>query len=467
MSSRALDVLLASKDRSLLRHLSFLLTEFGYKVTACADFDAALQALQATTFDFFLVEDAALSDNFQQIAQLKQSEDAKHLHVLLFCEDDEEIDIVAAFESGVDDFLRKPVSAGEVLARLRAAARYCEFERRFRQQRWEDSVTGLWSRQAFTDRLDAELKKSGKARNLALVLVDMDLFGRVNNLYGHDAGNAVLREVGAVLQENCLPGQFVARLHDDCFAVLLPDHSIDKAAKLAEKLRGAIDSLEFATVAPNLSVTASLGVVACHAEHDTPDNALQRGRQAVDDAKQSGRNCAVCYGQFDEERRVWKQTIASGNPFECCVARDVMTPFSLLLRGTDTIAFAEALFAQTQLEVLPVLDIHARFIGLVERERIRESIKGKNRSAQSIEILMTKGVPTLADDAPFEMVIEQFIRDDQSQLVVTKHQRPLGYIARERFLALVKPVEAEWFTADGGFSMGTDYLVVPDLVEVE
>lgn len=467
MSSRALDVLLASKDRSWLRQLSFLLGEFGYKVTACADIDAALQALEASEFDFFLIEDTALAGNFQPIAQLKQSNKHRHLHVLLFCEDDENVDVVAAFENGIDDFLRKPVSIGEVLARLRAGARYCEFERRFRQQRWEDEVTGLWSKQAFVDRLGLEMKKSGKARNLAVVMLDLDFFRRVNSEYGHDAGDRALREVAGVVQEHCLPGQFVSRLEEDCFAMLLPDHSLDKAAKLAEKLRNSLLGLELNEFDPSLRLSASLGVVACQTDHDTPENVLARGRQAVNDAKQSGRNCSACYGQYDDDRKGWKQTIANGNPFESCVARDVMTPFSLLLRGTDTIAFAEALFAQTQLDVLPVLDIHARFVGLVERENVRESIKGKNRSAQAVESIMTKGVPTLADDTTFETVIEQFIREDQSLLVVTKGPRPCGYIARERFLALVKPVEAELFTAEGGYSTGTDYLVVPDLVEVE
>ncbi|HTN74654.1 MAG TPA: diguanylate cyclase [Pirellulaceae bacterium] len=467
MSSRALDILLASKDRSLLRHLSCLLTEFGYKVVACADFDAAQQALAAASFDFLLVEDTTLSDNFQQIAQMKQASEAKHLHVMLFSDDHDNIDVVAAFENGIDDFLRKPISAGEVLARLRAGARYCEFERRFRQQRWEDPVTGLWSKQAIIDRLGVELKKSGKGRNLAVVMLDLDLFARVNALYGQATGDTVLREVANVLQEHGLPGQFVARLDDDCFAIMLPDHSVEKAMKFGEKLRSAVLNLELAEIAPTLRLTASVGVAGAYAEQETPENLLDRGRQAVDDAKQSGRNCAACYGQFDEERRLWKQTISSGNPFESCIARDVMTPFSLVLRGTDTIAFADALFAQTHLDVLPVLDIHARFVGIVEREKVRESAKSKNRAAQPVDQVTTKGIPTLSDQTKFELVIEQFIHDDQSLLVVTKGQRPLGFIARERFLALVKPVEAEFFTAEGGYSSGTDYLVVPDLVEVE
>lgn len=466
MSARAIEVLLAAKDRSLLRQLSYVLQEFGYRVVACADLDTALSAVTTVAFDFFIVDEATLGRDFRRLAETRDAL-SRHVHIFLLCQEPSGISVLDAVESGVNDFLAKPISVGEILSRLRAAARYGEFDRRWVEQQWEDPLTGLWSQQAFTDRLERELKLFNRARKLGMVLLDLDLFRRVNLCGGEEAGNHVLRTVGALLKQNCAPGQFVARLEEDCFAVLLPDHSIEKASKWAERVRQAVSELSSDDLHIDFPLTASIGVAACVADTDSPDDALRRVRRALEDAKCSGGDCLICFGEHDEERRAWTKLLESGNPFHTSTARDVMTPLPMVIRSSDSIAHAIAILEQTQLTWLPVLDSSGSLLGVINAQRLTEVSGNSQRAGMLVEQLELDPVSHLPEQTAFQAVMERFLGDDETLILVTKGTRPQGYIARDRFLSLVNPVDRETFAATAEFSSSAAYLVVEDQVEVE
>lgn len=461
--SRPLHVLLVAQDRTLLRHGALVLQEFGLGVTACASLERVPTALATGTIDFVIADDTTLVDDLPVIRQWKAASGQPHLHVFLLRDDRSEVDIEDAFQAGVDDFLRKPISAGEWLARLRAAARFTEFERRYGQQGWTDAATGLASRQAMVDRLQAEWKSLARGRKLALVTLEIDFFERWERKHGELASQPLLRAIAAVIEEQGVAGQFAVRSEGSQFMVLLPEHSLDKAAKVAERIRTSLGKLEVPASSDRL--TASVGVAVALAEQDTPEAFLARAQQALEDAQHSGGDCVATHGQFEDERRKWSQQVSSGNPFASCIARDVMTPFAIELNATDTLDYAAALLAQMQLEALPVVDFHSRFVGIVESQRLREALASATRSAQPVEPLMTRDIPKLLEHTTFAEVIEHFVQDDQPLLVVTsKDGGPRGYIERDRFLSLVKPLHANHYRTDE-YASGTEYLVVPDLVE--
>jgi diguanylate cyclase (GGDEF)-like protein len=466
MSAHAIEVLLAANDRSLLRQLSYVLQEFGYRVVACADLETALSAMASVPFDFFILDDATLGRDFRRLAETRHAI-TRHVHVFLLCQEASGVNVLDAVEAGVDDFLAKPVSVGEILSRLRAAARYVEFDRRWVVQQWEDPLTGLWSQQAFSDRLQRELKLFTRTRKLGMVLLDLDLFRRVNACGGLEAGNHVLRTVGTLLKQNCAPGQFVARLEEDCFAVLLPDHSIEKASKWAERMRQAVAELPSEELRIDFPLTASLGVAACVAETDSPEDALRRARRALEDAKCSGGDCLICYGEHDEERRAWTKLLESGNPFNTSTARDVMTPLPVAIYSSDSVAHAVALVEQTQLTWLPVLDSSGSLLGVLSAQRLTEVNGNSQRAGMLVEQLELEPVSHLPEATAFQAVMERFLGDDETLLLVTKGTRPQGYIARDRFLSLVNPVDRETFAARSAASASASYLVVEDQIEVE
>lgn len=464
MSSN-LRVLVVSTDRSLLRQTAFLLDEFGYEPVCYADVALALASRNAGDCDFLIVDHDALGGDYARIEFAKRRRDRDHLQVYLLYRDIEDLDVDRAVESGVDDFLRKPLSSGEVLARLRAGARHCEFQRRNGRQQWHDPLTGLATQTALMEHLRRRLAQGGRARQATLAIVALDLFDNLAATYGRDLGNEVLCTVARVIEDACPAGQVVAHFQHGRFAVLLADHSVEKGAKWAEQLRQSIFELELPKLDPECRVTASVGLAAGD-DVSTADELVQRAEAALNDALCSGRNRLACYGEFDAERRDWDDLIQNGNPFHTTLARDVMTPFTLTLRDDDALASAADVFEQTKLEWLPVVDRHGRFAGVVERRELTDCRAESNEAATPIGEV-AQGVRQLPDSAAFGAVMDCFVRHEESVVVIVCNGRPEGFVAREQFLALVRRVSADMFAWPGGeFTSGTECLVVPDVVAV-
>lgn len=461
-----LRVLVVSTDRSLLRQTAFLLSEFGYQPVCYADVAVALRARNSNDCHFLIVDYDSLDGQYEQIEYAKHRRDTQHLQVYLLCGDLAEVDVELAIESGVDDFLRKPLSNGEILARLRAGARYAEFQRRNCRQQWHDPLTGLASRTALLEHLEKQNSLRGRARSVTLAVLELDLFDNVAVVFGNDIGNEVLCTVATLIADACSAGQIAAHLSGGRFAVLLPDHSLEKACKWAEQIRQAIGELEFAVLDPVSRLTASVGLAA-NEEQTAPGELFNRAEAALAEAHCSGRNCLACYGEFEEERQAWHDSLHNGNPFRSTLARDVMTPFTVTLSAEDPMASAASMFAQTRLDWLPVVGPGGEWLGMLERRTLADWDTDSDEAATPIRNATSGTVAQLPDSATFNAVMDAFVRHDEPVVVITCEDRPQGFIAREQFLALVRPVSAEMFAhQDDDFSQRTDYLVVPDVVPV-
>jgi diguanylate cyclase (GGDEF)-like protein len=300
-----------------------------------------------------------------------------------------------------------------------------------------------------------------------LLAIGIDGFEGVADYYAAAGAARVVREAGRAIEDACGSGAFAAVLAPGRFGVLLTDAPLEKAQQLAENVRLALAALAVGEHAGELELTASVGIAAAD-PHDADAAALvARAELALADAQRSGGDACVVAAQFEEERRQWLEKIRSGYELECSIARDVMTPLTVSLRSSDTIACAAALFAQTGLDVLPVFDAGGKLLGIVESESMRTAVEENRRGGQPLEPIVERDAALIADTTPFPAVIDQFIQYDRSLLVVTHHSRPVGYIARERFLSLVKPIQPALFAATASPAVGSEYLLVPDLVELD
>ena len=150
---------------------------------------------------------------------------------------------------------------------------------------YTDMLCGLPNRRAFEDRA-ARLRDISDAKPLAVLMVDLDGFKRVNDSEGHDAGDRVLALMARAIARSLREGDFVARFGGDEFAALLPRTSTAKAESLAERLRAEVEN-----AGGDISVTASVGVAALE---DDVRRALLRADVALYEAKNAGRNLVRC-----------------------------------------------------------------------------------------------------------------------------------------------------------------------------
>ena len=158
-----------------------------------------------------------------------------------------------------------------------------------------DGLTSVYSRQQFDKRIRVELKRHQRyAKSLSLIMLDLDFFKRLNDTYGHVAGDNVLKKVGSLLDETLRETDFPARFGGEEFVVILPETNEEQAWLLAERLRKRISRTSFSHEDNTFNVTASLGVASIKPGPLTPgDMLVQQADEALYRAKSSGRNM-VC-----------------------------------------------------------------------------------------------------------------------------------------------------------------------------
>lgn len=159
-----------------------------------------------------------------------------------------------------------------------------------RQKALIDPLTGLPNRAAWSERLEHEVAQWQQHGNsLLLAMLDLDHFKRINDNYGHLAGDRVLKLIASVLRKRLRGGDFIARFGGEEFVLLVPNTSLAAGAKLAEALRLAIEACPFHFKGEPVTVTVSIGLTAFKpGEHS--DLVLKRADQALYRAKNSGRN---------------------------------------------------------------------------------------------------------------------------------------------------------------------------------
>jgi len=194
-----------------------------------------------------------------------------------------------ALDSGADDFISKPPVADELYARLRAAERFGAMQRELVRLASVDALTELHNRRVFFELAEEARTRCGESGALTAVMLDIDHFKRINDLYGHDVGDQAIAAVARAAQ---IEGAISGRLGGEEFAMLLEGQTLSQAARLAEQLRGRIAALRFDTANGPMTLTCSFGVSE-RKPGDSIDDLLKRADVALYAAKTSGRNRVV------------------------------------------------------------------------------------------------------------------------------------------------------------------------------
>ena len=182
-----------------------------------------------------------------------------------------------------------------------------ELEAHLRQLAATDPLTGLANRTRFFSKSVAEIRRAQRhGHPLAVVMLDIDHFKRINDTDGHEAGDAALKAFADLCRVVVRNQDLVARVGGEEFALLLPETEAEGALELANRLREAVAGLR--TGANNRSMTVSLGVSEWRSQETTVEAALNRADKALYEAKQSGRNQAKVYAPVSAGNPDWIET---------------------------------------------------------------------------------------------------------------------------------------------------------------
>ena len=231
--------------------------------------------------------------------KIRQQLPEPHIYVLLVTARGETDDLVQGMGAGADDYIVKPFNSQELRARLRAGCRIIELQsalisarEALRHQATHDPLTGAWNRAAIMDALRKELARASReGRSVAVVMADIDHFKRVNDTYGHRAGDAVLREVVRRMRASVRPYDDIGRYGGEEFMIVLGGTSTADAAAVAERVRAGIAEDPINTFEATIPVTISFGVASTDEGDATDvDSLIQSADMALYRAKEDGRN---------------------------------------------------------------------------------------------------------------------------------------------------------------------------------
>ena len=235
---------------------------------------------------------------------MRSGEPTRHLPILAIVDPDDRARAVRALELGAHDIIARPVDEEELIARARTLMRrkrYMDALRSRLDQSLElaitDQLTGLYNRRFLFAQLGPLVQRAQCGGDpVSVMIVDIDHFKRVNDTYGHDVGDAVLREFAARLASNVRPSDY--RLPHRRRRIRRHHAAHDRRRRLPRRRAPAPPHLRCAfhdarASAEPLDVTVSIGVACTEGPDDTADTLLKRADEALYEAKRAGRNRVI------------------------------------------------------------------------------------------------------------------------------------------------------------------------------
>ena len=296
-------ILIIDDRRSTAERLQTMLSSQHKVEIECNPGEAVFHAAEGN-FDLLIVSLALESyDALRLCSQLRSLERTRNVPVLAICDSEDNARMIRGLEIGVNDYLMRPIDANELHARARTQIRKKRYADRLRdnvQQSIEmaitDGLTGLYNRRYMESHLGSLLEQAGaRGKPLTIMVLDIDFFKSINDTYGHDAGDDVLREFATRIRKSIRGIDLACRLGGEEFVIVMPETDMAVATIVAERLRRRIASEPFiiAQGAKAIDVTISIGIATLDTADDTASTILKRADQALYRAKRDGRNRVV------------------------------------------------------------------------------------------------------------------------------------------------------------------------------
>ncbi len=283
--------ILVVDDRKENIHMLIGLLGNDYNVMAAKSGKAALEIVNEEEVDLILLDIMMPEmDGYQTCEVLKSQTDTKDIPILFITAKTDEESIEKAYDVGGIDYVTKPFKPKELLARIGTHLKLSGTLQALEYMATRDSMTGIYNRRKFFT-LGEELFK--QTENLFAVMIDIDKFKNINDIYGHPFGDIVIKSLTATISNIISDEVVFGRLGGEEFAVLFENNSIDEVKEKVEDIRVAIEDLENMYDDSVVRFTISNGIARKNAS-DTIDTLLKRADEALYEAKETGRN-KVCF----------------------------------------------------------------------------------------------------------------------------------------------------------------------------
>ena len=300
-------ILIAEDDAVTRMLLKKTLIKEGHEVVSVENGQKAFDMFQERFFPIVLTDWMMPEMDGLELCQvIRQKENPGYVFIVLLTAKDSPDDIITGLEAGADEYLTKPFSRAELIARLNTGRRFLEQDRALRRANEEirilsitDPLTGCYNRGCLNMRLPQEIQRAARYnRPLSIFMYDIDHFKKVNDTYGHQAGDLVLKEFSKRINDSIRDKvDLLARYGGEEFLVTLPETNLDGALHLAERLRRVISEKKYNIGTKKINITASFGVAGFDSDNSSDeisfDILIKHADKYLYQAKSEGRNRVV------------------------------------------------------------------------------------------------------------------------------------------------------------------------------
>jgi len=242
-------------------------------------------------------------DALRLCSQIRSIERSRNLPILLLADPEDTARVLRGLDMGINDYIQRPVDRNELVARVGTQVRRKRYTDKLRDNvqmsvtmALTDPLTGLHNRRYMESHLQTLVDQSeGRGRSMSVMILDIDYFKAVNDSYGHDVGDEVLKEFAQRMRRAIRGIDLACRFGGEEFVIVMPETELSLAMRVGERIRQAVASDPFVTRDGRhaVEVTVSIGVATLESSEDTPDSILKRADQALYAAKRDGRNRVI------------------------------------------------------------------------------------------------------------------------------------------------------------------------------
>lgn len=307
---RGARILIVDDHQDNVELLQARLEARGYEIDTATDGQEALARVAAVAPDLILLDVMMpIIDGIEVARRLKSDPTLPFIPIIMQTALDATESKVEGLDAGADDYITKPINFAELEARVNSLLRIkalqqdlaqrerqlADMNDRLRQMSQTDALTALDNRRYIEERLVEMFGHATRFNEpLACMMCDLDKFKSVNDSYGHQAGDAVLRQLADILRHEAREIDRIGRYGGEEFIFLLPGTSADAAMVFAERVRAAVDAHLFSFPGGTVRRSMSCGVAAWpHPRVDSSDALVKAADDALYVAKETGRNRVV------------------------------------------------------------------------------------------------------------------------------------------------------------------------------
>ncbi len=391
------EILVIDDDPIIRRVIEAYLTDEGYQVSICRDGQSAWERISSSPPAMLITDWNMPGMTGIELTQMVRASCQEHIYILVATSRSTEQDAVQAINAGADDFLVKPISQQELIARVKRGMNSLSKTENDESLSSKDPLTLAFNRRAFER--DCLRRMSHARRNgepLSCLLFDVDLFKHINDTYGHSAGDRALRQAASAIRAHLLPDDTLYRYGGDEFCVLLPATNEDDAMTRAKSIQASIAESAIDANGRSVRLRCSGGVASWREDMRAPGQLVDLADEALLLAKKCGRNQVQCMGQLSPLSS--ELTGANATALASTKASALMMTLPTTITCGTSIRQVATQLLQLRADSLPVVDQENNLIGVVaEQDLFQQDPHGGSWSGPIDSVMQTNFVSFESD----------------------------------------------------------------------